>query len=286
MTELRCRHRHKQKTHPMCFERKGAEPPVDSPNVLVYDIETSTATYKTYPRTGKVWLNPSWMTEKPYMLGWSGKWLLDTEVHSSFVSPEEAVKRDDERVTRELHRMIDRADYVITYNGNRFDNKEITSRFLKYGLTPTKYQSIDLYQKVKQICRLPGYSLRYVLKEFGLSPKGDRVDTDKAEEGDAEALKKDEAYCKQDVLSEEELYVFLRPHMKTHPSMSVLMDRYTPLEEDEAYCPRCTGVVHIWRWEKRYAMPSGNMHKATNCPHCRSVIYKAERLHEQQIIKS
>jgi hypothetical protein len=104
--------------------------------------------------------------------------------------------------------------------------------------------------------------------------------------GDPEALKHDEEYCKQDVLSTEELYLFLRPYMKTHPNMSVLMDRYVPLKEDEVYCPRCVKVVHAWKWSKKYSLPSGNTHRATNCPHCRAVIYKTEKINDDQKMKS
>ena len=253
--------------------------------VLVYDIETSTATYKTYPSTRPQFLRGDQLIQRPYVMGWSAKWLLDDDITARFVNSPEAQDRNEERVVRALHKKMSKTDYVITYNGDGFDDKEMTARFVKYDLLPITYKSIDLYKKVKQICRLPSYSLRFVLDYFGLTPKGHRERTDLAEMGDVKALKHDKEYCKQDVISTEALYLKLRPYMKTHPNLSALMDHYHPLEDDEIYCPRCGEVVHAWVWNKTYRTPAGNVHRACNCPHCKGIIYQTKKLNGRSGVK-
>lgn len=244
------------------------------PRILVYDIETSTATFRLYD-TGRQYVSYKQLVANTYVLGWAAKWMGESDIQSDFVTGKEAKRRDDRRVVKSLYKLMDNADYVITYNGDDFDNKEMAARYIRAGLTPNKrYHSIDLYKKIKQIVRLRSYSLRHVLDYFNLSPKGVRENTDLAELGDVAALSHDREYCKQDVFSTEELYFFIRPWMKTHPEMSSLLDTFYPLGDDETRCPRCLMVIGRWKWTKRYTMPSGRVLKSCNCPHCGGIVTK------------
>ena len=255
------------------------------PKVLVFDIETSKTHFSGY-RTGKQYVRAEQIEKHPYVMGWAAKWLFEPEMYSNFVTPVSARRRDDRAVIKELYKILTQADYAITYNGDNFDIKVMNVAWAKNGYGSNQfYNSIDLYKKVRQVWRLPSYSLKNVCEYFGLSPKMKREDTDEAEAGDPEALKHDEAYCRQDVFSTEDLYLFLRPWMKTHPNMASVYDMYHELEDDEIHCPRCLGVVHLWKWGRQSTNPNGTTYRATNCPHCKCVIRNKKPKHIQTRVK-
>lgn len=242
------------------------------PNVLLFDIETSKAVFKLY-HTGNQYVRHDQMTIDNYVLGWAAKWLFDDKMYSSFVKPHEARNRDETRVVRNLHKLLDKADVVIAHNGDEFDIKEITARFTKYDLSPVnRFATVDTLKKAKQIYRVQSYSLRFLLEYFSLIPKGERCDPDGAEDGNKQALLQEEEYCRRDVLGLEELYIKMRPYMKTHPKLSLWLDMYQPLDDGDIRCPRCLEIISEYKWNKEYRTPSGVVYHSTNCPTCRTVI--------------
>ena len=251
----------------------GPQGDFEPPAVLVFDIEESKAIMRLYD-TGKQYVSWKSIEQEKYVTGWAAKWLFDNKMHSMFVTPKEARNRDERRVVKGIHRLLDQADIVIAHNGDGFDLKELAPRFLKYGLSPVnRYTTVDTLKKSRQIFRLPSHSLAYLLKYFGLeNQKMKRGDTDAAEDGDAKALKEDEKYCRQDVAGLEELYLMMRPHMKTHPSLSNSLDMYQPLGDGAIRCPRCLGAISEMKWSRRYRTPAGIVYKSCNCPHCKAVI--------------
>ena len=242
------------------------------PNVLLFDIETSKAVFRLY-HTGKQYVRFDQLEKDNYMIGWAAKWLFDDKVISCFVKPNEARERDEARVVASLHKVMDKADVVIAHNGDEFDIKEVTTRFTKYGLQPVnRFTTVDTYKKAKQIYRLQSYSLRYLLEYFSLIPKMERCDPDGAEDGNKEALLQEQEYCKRDVLGLEELYIKMRPYMKTHPRLSLWLDMYQPLDNGDIRCPRCLETISEYNWNKQYRTPNGMVYASTNCPTCGAVI--------------
>ena len=256
------------------------------PNILIYDIETSKTKVSLYPQRKPQFVRWDQIEAESYVMGWAAKWLFAPRVMSQYVTPEEAVNRDDARVITALHKQMDMADIVIGYNSDGFDNKEMNARWARIGLPVIQgYASIDLMKKVKQVFRLPSYSLAYVCKTFGLSDKLKRMDTDEAEAGDPKALKYDQKYCKHDVGITEDAYLFMRPHMKTHPTLTAMLDMYVPLEEDEQRCSRCTQVIHETKFTREYRTPSGNVHKSCRCPGCGSFVWLTKKAHKTGRVK-
>ena len=245
-----------------------------APKILLLDIEVSTGTYSLYS-TGKQVVGWKSVKERGYMLGWAAKWLFDNKIHSAFINPSEAKRRDDKRISIELHKLMRDADLVIAHNGDKYDIRKINWFFALHNLEPNnRYQSIDTYKKAKQLWGAESCSLGYLLQSFGYNGKGHlhADDWDAVMAGDKQAIKYAEQYCRDDVYGLEDLYLKLRGWMRTHPNMSIYYEMYQPLKKDEKYCPRCLETIYEAKWTKQYRTPSGTVYKSCNCPHCGAVL--------------
>lgn len=192
-------------------------------NILLLDIETS-------PNTAYVWgiwnenIPIARLIDHSHLLCWSAKWLgEDTEV---------IFNRSDTMLV-ELHHLLDKADIVVTYNGNRFDIPVVNKEFLLNRMNPpSPYKSVDLYKVVKNKFRFTSNKLDYVSSQLGI---GNKHDTTfelwvKCMEGDKVAWEYMEKYNKQDVLLLEKLYYRLLPWSKFPLIYSSV---------DELTCPHC-----------------------------------------------
>lgn len=114
-----------------------------------------------------------------------------------------------------------KADALITYNGNRFDIKKLQGEMCKAGLNPPPpCASIDLYATVSRQFGYDSKKLNHVAPLLGLGTKlkHDGQDLWNAVlAGDAKARKLMERYCRQDVKLTEELYHRIKPYIRNHP---------------------------------------------------------------------
>jgi predicted RNA-binding Zn-ribbon protein involved in translation (DUF1610 family) len=141
-----------------------------------------------------------------------------------------------------LWELLDKADVVITYNGDKFDLPIVNREFLTRGyLPPSPYFSVDLYRTVKRKFRFLYNKMDYVCRELGIGRKvkheGFELWT-KVMDGDAKARAKMERYNKQDVRLLEPLYKHLLPWIDTHPNHALYVDTNEPV------CPNC-GSKHL-----------------------------------------
>lgn len=203
--------------------------------VLVFDIETSPLVSYLWNRWQK-FIPDQQVIEDWFVISWAAKWLFEEEVMSDVVTPEEALNRDDYRVTRSLWKLMDEADVLIAHNGLKFDIKMINGRFFKHDLDlPSPYQVIDTFRHATKRFRLPSSGLNFIAKMLGLGKKDDTdfqlwVDCMK---GDTEALKKMDKYCKQDTKLLEDVYLKMRPYIQPHPNLGIY------IESDVQVCPAC-----------------------------------------------
>lgn len=200
--------------------------------ILLLDIETA-------PNKVYVWglwnqnVAINQIDEPGYVLCWAAKWLgsddimFDSVFHSK---PKTMLKR--------IHKLLDSADAVIHYNGTKFDIPVLNGEFLLNGLMPPKpYHQIDLYKTVKQKFKFPSYKLDYVAKALKL--KKQKIHNaghslwKKCMDKDPDAWANMESYNKGDVEVTEELYGYLKPWIKGHPSWSVFTGSMV--------CPTCGG---------------------------------------------
>ena len=242
------------------------------PKIALVDIETAPleiltwGLYKqrpTHPQVIKDWC----------MLSWSAKWLFDPEVMGQHLGPDEAKDRRDKSILTGLWNLLDKADIVVGHNAARFDVRKANARFILNGFAPPMpYQVIDTMKQIQKVGAFPSYSLEYLLNLFNLNGKM------KTEYGlwktcigvggatklqQMSALGKMLRYNKQDVLILEELYLYIRPWMRSHPNLNLLHDGVGVKR-----CPNCGGT----RLERKgeYITPM-NRYDAYRCLDCGAI---------------
>lgn len=218
------------------------------PKILVYDIETSpikAAVWGLYEQN-VVWTDKDW-----YMLSFSAKWLGEDKVHNFALNQYKGYKagsEDDKKLCADLWDMMDEADIVIAHNGDKFDNKKASARFIQHKfLPPSPYQSIDTLKVAKKHFKFSSNRLNDLGEYLGV---GKKVDTGGYKlwqgclDGDKDSWAKMIKYNEQDVNLLEKVYLKLRPWMKGHPSISNITGEINT-------CPKCggnnieeTGITH------------------------------------------
>lgn len=146
-----------------------------------------------------------------------------------------------------IHGLIDEADGLVSWNGQKFDTKRINAEFVLQGWAPpSEAKEVDLMLAVKKRMAFPSNKLEYVAN--ALLGKG-KVQHEgfnlwvKCMEGDPKAWARMSKYNKQDVHLLIELYERLLPWVDTIPNRN-LFDAYDG-------CPRC-GSDHVQRRGYRY----------------------------------
>jgi len=77
-----------------------------------------------------------------------------------------------EAMLKELHRLMDEADYICGWNSKAFDHKHINREFIENGLEPpSPTKDLDLMATNKKHFRFPSNKLDYVSKALGVGEK-------------------------------------------------------------------------------------------------------------------
>lgn len=222
--------------------------------ILLLDIETS-------PNTAYVWgmwketIPLARLIESSQVLCWTAKWYGDEKVHFESIH-----KSRPATMLRRIHRLLDAADAVVTYNGDRFDLLVLNKEFLLAGLPPpAPYKSVDLYKVTRRNFRFVSNKLDYICQQLDL---GQKIQTDfslwvRCMEKNSEAWEKMEAYNQHDVRLLEHLYIKLRPWIKGHPNHSVL--------SGDLVCPVC-GSAHYH--SRGTAFKAAGLYKRYQCADC------------------
>lgn len=214
------------------------------PRILVIDIETS-------PIVAYTW-GPKWETnlievvEQGKILSYSAKWLngkQTTKALNDYKGYKKGIV-DDEKIVKDIHGLLNETDILVTQNGVSYDTKYLNARFMEHGLAPpSPYKNIDTKIEAKKSLRMPSYSLDDMGEYFGLGRKLSHEGFSlwkKCMSGDLKAWNMMKKYNAQDVVLTEQVYLKLRPFMKSHPNV----DAYN--KEDKEHkkcetgnCPKC-----------------------------------------------
>lgn len=169
-----------------------------------------------------------------YTLCYAAKWLGEDEVIFDSI-----YQTKPKRMFKKLLELMDEADAIVHYNGDRFDIPTINKDFLSFGLLPpSPAKQIDLLKTVKYRFKFPSNKLDYVSQALGL---GKKVKHEGHElwigcmENDESAWSRMKAYNIQDVLLLEKLYEKIKPWIKNHANASIHSDH------DGIVCPVCGG---------------------------------------------
>jgi hypothetical protein len=195
--------------------------------ILLFDVEL-------VPNLATVWsiwnqnIGTNQLLETSRVMCFAAKWIGKKDVIF-----DSEVKSSHQEMIKHLYDLLNEADAVITYNGDKFDIGVMNREFLLYGYEPPEaYHSIDLLKVVKKRFRFVSNKLDHVCKELGLGGKveheGHQLWLDCMNK-DAKAWKKMEKYNKRDVTLLESLYDRLLPWIKNHPNHALYNDDMRPL---------------------------------------------------------
>lgn len=147
--------------------------------ILTLDIETSPHLCWSF-QTWNTNILPIQVIEPTRMLCVAAKWEHKKKVH--FFSEYEAFNPElgegwelefhHRYMVERIHELMDEADVVVTYNGDKFDLPHLNREFHLAGLTPpSPYVSVDLYKVIKRNEIWMSHKLAYITERLELSGK-------------------------------------------------------------------------------------------------------------------
>lgn len=223
--------------------------PITLPKILMLDIETLPCLayiwgiYKqkpTFEQIVKDWC----------IITWSAKWLYDDVIYSDALTIKEANDRNDKRILKPLWELLEECDVAVGHNLNSFDKRKINARFIIKGFKPPMtYQTIDTLKHAQKIGAFTSHKLNNLLKMLDKETKietnyelwkraaGTYPDKEDQQKAISEMLE----YNKNDVVILEDLYLTLRPWMKSHPNVGLFSEVTNNL------CPACGSDSLFWK---------------------------------------
>lgn len=238
------------------------------PRILLLDIETSPMEVFVWGLSKNDYIPHDHIIEEWAILSWAAKWLFNSEVMSELVNYKDAKARRDKSITGKIWKLVDKADIVIAHNLKGFDKRKLNARFVVNGLLPPlPYQDIDTLRHSRSQFAFSSHKLDHLARMFltsqklktehslwrrcvGKNGKGNTIADRKA------ALQEMVTYNKSDVFTLEELYLELRPWMKSHPNVGLYIDGAGTV------CPNC-GNSKL-SWQGFYYTPAGK-YQAFRC---------------------
>lgn len=190
--------------------------------LLFLDIETA-------PNSAFVWglwnqnIGINQMIDSSEVLCWAAKWHGDKKViYSGKDTDEHSV------MIARMHLLMDEADVICTYNGNRFDIPTLHKEFVLLGLPPpAPSKSLDLFKIVRKSFKFPSNKLDYVAQKLGIGGKVKHEGFElwiKCMNDDPVAWKNMQKYNKQDVILLEKLYERILPWLGGHINRNLYAD--------------------------------------------------------------
>lgn len=245
--------------------------------VLILDIEIS-------PSLAAVWGLWKQNINLPNLLGeseticWAAKWRGEDKVMYSSTH-----HNGRKQMLKTLHALLEEADTVVTYNGNRFDLKIVNQEFLFDNMPPPKpYASVDLLATMKRRFRGTSNKLDWWLRRLKI---GKKKETGGAQlwidcmQGDKEAWNTMMEYNMEDVVQTENLFNRVVAWIPDLPVEAPTVDETT----GEVVVTCACGSTHIQRrGYKRTA--SGLFYRQYQCQECGK--WFRERTADKTVAKS
>ena len=263
--------------------RKPSGNNIEMPKVLILDIETTPMAVWTWS-LGKQYVgHHAIMKDKKgammdwHLLSWAAKWLYDDEVMSDILKPNEARARKDKRILKSIWGLLNEADIVIAHNGDRFDLRKINARFIANDIkAPLPFKTIDTLKQARKEFAFSSNKQDFITKFLKLEEK---LDTEfnlwiECMNGNPSSLKRMQDYNRTDVVGLEELYLKLRPYMKSHPNFAVMLD--------DDCCTVC-GSTSL-KQTKKYYYTGSSRFKLYTCSSCHSPFIRGKNSHTDKSV--
>jgi DNA polymerase elongation subunit (family B) len=210
---------------------------------LTLDIETSPHLCYSF-QTWNTNIMPIQILDPTRVVSVSAKWEHERKVmffseYEGF-APVEGMTREECHLdmVQQIFDLMDEADVVVTYNGDKFDLPHLKREFhLAFGphKTPSPFVSVDLYKVIKAEEIWVSHKLAYITDRLGLSGKLDNSgwrlwlgilseDPDVRHKAWLEMRR----YNKRDTKTTEELKVECHPFIKNLPNPALFEDGEIP----------------------------------------------------------
>jgi uncharacterized protein YprB with RNaseH-like and TPR domain len=201
----------------------------------------------------------------PYIMCFAYKWADEDETHvvsqPDFKAFYKKHPHDDYQVVSALRELMDEADIVVAHNGNKFDNRVATERFLFHGLTPpSPYKSVDTLLIARRYFKNNYNTLDALCTKLGIGCKSEVRHSDvwhDCVQGDMDAWNLMVEYNKNDILMLEGLYHKLRPFISNHPNLANF--------GQPDVCPKCGSAKMQYRGIQRSNVA---VYRRVHCQDC------------------
>jgi DNA polymerase elongation subunit (family B) len=227
---------------------------VSPAKVMIYDIETSRVRFWGW-WTGKQYVSYHQLIDEPTIITVSWKWLGSDKVHCLTWGEDHS----DKQLMIDFLKEYNKADMVIGYNNDNFDNRFINARAMKYNLDVNTFvKSYDIMKEEKKVFRVPSYSMDFMAKYSNVIHKQghegllmwNMIQTGTKEQQE-EFLGKMVDYNVGDIAATEELYIRLRKYFGHRIHLGVLYGN------EKFSCPD-TGSLNV-EFERRTVTPAGTV---------------------------
>lgn len=225
--------------------------------ILHIDIETA-------PNKAYVWglwkqnVAINQIVEPGYTLCWAAKWHGKREVFFDSV-----YESGTSRMLKRIHKLLDEADVVCHYNGQKFDIPTLQGEFLMEGLgPPSQFKQLDLLKTTRSQFRFPSNKLDYVVQQLGLGSKTKHMGMEMwrdCMDGCDKAWKVMKRYNIQDVRLLEKYYKRLLPWIKNHPNWGLYLDA------DRPTCRNCGSTKVVKKGIERTNTLTYQRYKCRDC---------------------
>ena len=192
--------------------------------LLSIDIETTPHkvwTYKLYGRN--VYISPEMIIEPSSIMCFAATW-IGRGTEPMFFS---TYHNGYNGMMSAAWELMNEADGLVHYNGDRFDDPKIKKALLVEGFDPpSPYKNIDLYKIVRAQFDFPHKRLNEVCRALGIGEKAGSHEAvwRQCLENDREAWEKMRVYNIQDVVLNEKLFNILKPWIGGSVIPSVALD--------------------------------------------------------------
>jgi len=243
--------------------------------LLSIDIENSPHLVYTYNLWGNnMYIAPDMVVERSRILCFAAKWIGEGTEPMFFSE----YHNGRPNMLSEFWNLLNEADALVHFNGNRFDETKINKELLVQGYDPpSPFKHIDLYTVVKKNFDFAYKRLDQVAAELGLGRKVKHSGISlwkRCLAGDPEAWEKMREYNVQDVVLNEELFDVLKPWISTLPSVGAA--------EGKDVCPAC-GNVNLTK--EGFALTKTGKYQRYRCNSCGTWLKSSRRVAGTKIVQ-
>lgn len=162
-----------------------------------------------------------------------------------------------------IHKLLEKADAVVHYNGCKFDIPTLNKEFILMGLNPpSNYKEIDLLRVARARFKFQSNKLDFVAQALGVGTKIKHKGMDLWKgcmDKDERSWRLMEKYNKKDVLLLEQVYKRMLPWIKNHPNYGLYTD------SDRPVCRNCGSSKVIKKGMEYTAVGKYQRFKCRDC---------------------